>query len=217
MLATGEIYHVFNKSIAEFKIFSYEKDILRIKQTLLYYLLSKTPTQLAIFLNSPKVKNMGFINTLKELEEKNTKQAQIIAYCIMPTHFHLILKQLRNDGIVKFMGNVLNSYARYYNAKIDRKGPLWVGPFKNVRVETDEQLLHLTRYIHLNPVTAAIVDSPEQWEASSYGEYTSNGGEMPICDYIGFFNMEAEQYRKFVDDGKDYQRALAKIKKLVLE
>ncbi len=187
------------------------------KRMLLYYSLAKTPTQFSRFLDSPKVKTVGFANALKQLEKKNSKQVQIIAYCIMPTHFHLILKQLKDDGIVNFIGNVLNSYARYYNIKIDRKGPLWVGPFKNVRVETDEQLLHLTRYIHLNPVTAAIVDSPEEWEASSYEEYISNNSEMPLCDYSGFFDIKASQYRKFVDEGKDYQRAMAKIKRLILD
>ena len=77
---------------------------------------------------------------------------EIIAYCFMPTHIHLILRQLKKDGISIFMGKILNSYTRYFNLKNKRKGPLWESKFKNVEVVTDEQLLHLTRYIHLNNI-----------------------------------------------------------------
>ena len=69
------------------------------------------------------------------------------------------------------MRRLLNSYTRYFNEKIKRKGPLWEGRFKKVLVNSDEQLLHLTRYVHLNPVSAGIVEKPEDWPCSSYREY----------------------------------------------
>ena len=72
------------------------------------------------------------------------------------------------------MGDILNSYSRYFNTKQKRKGPLWEGRFENVLIKTDEQLLHLTRYIHLNPVTAYLVDQAKDWQASSYNEYLEN-------------------------------------------
>jgi putative transposase len=79
----------------------------------------------------------------------------------MPTHIHLVLRQLKDGGISKFMSNILNSYSRYFNIKHNRKGPLWEGRFRKVLVGSDEQLLHLTRYVHLNPVTACLVDKPK--------------------------------------------------------
>ena len=198
-LTTGEIYHVFNKSIAGYEIFNCEDDFHRMRQMLLYYCIADTPMQFSNFLNLSPVRTEGFIQNIQALRKTNNNLAQIIAYCIMPTHFHLVVKQLRDEGITKFIGNALNSYSRYFNLKRKRKGPLWVGPFKNVRVQSDEQLLHLTRYIHLNPVTATIVRYPEEWNASSYGEYISPlRDDWKICDYKGILEVEPNKYRKFV-------------------
>jgi len=217
-LATGEIYHIFNKSIAGYEIFSYEEDFLRMRQTLLYYCIEDTPMQFSNFLNLSRVRSDGFIRNIQALRESNDNLVQIIAYCIMPTHFHLVVKQLKNKGITKFVGNILNSYSRYFNLKRKRKGPLWVGPFKNVRVQSDDQLLHLTRYIHLNPVTATIVSHPEEWKASSYGEYISSlRDDWKICDYKGILEIEPSKYRTFVRDGIGYQKELARIKNLLFD
>ena len=75
---------------------------------------------------------------------------EIICYCLMPNHLHLLLRQLMDGGISKFMSNFANSYTRYFNTKSKRKGPVFEGKFKAKRIETDEQLLHLSRHIHLN-------------------------------------------------------------------
>jgi putative transposase len=116
------------------------------------------------------------------------------------------------------MSTILNSYTRYFNTKHKRKGPLWESRFKSVLVETDEQLLHLTRYIHLNPVTAFLVDKPEEWKASSYNEYLLKvSGSDRTCNYDGILDIEPSSYRKFVEDRISYQRELAKIKELLIE
>lgn len=85
----------------------------------------------------------------KEYFSDKEKLVEIVAYCFMPTHVHLILKQLKENGISIVMNHVLNSYTRYFNTKHKRKGPLWEARFKSVLVESDEYLIHLTRYIHL--------------------------------------------------------------------
>ena len=143
---------------------------------------------------------------------------EIIAYCFMPTHVHLVLKQMKNDGISIFMGKVLNSYTRYFNLKNKRKGPLWESKFKNVEVETDEQLLHLTRYLHLNPVTAHLVEDPHEWSFSSYKEYLGEKqADETICNYSGLLHVVPEDYKEFVSSRKEYQRELAGLKELFLE
>ena len=149
------------------------------------------------------------------LQEKR-KLIEIIAYCIMPTHIHLILKQSKKYGISKFMNNILDSYTRYFNTKHKRKGPLWETRFKNILVETDEYLLHLTRYIHLNPVTANLVDKPEDWLVSSYNEYLLRVGNK-VCEYNDVLNINPVSYKKFVDDRISYQKELAKIKHLLFD
>ena len=95
---------------------------------------------------------------------------------------------------------------------------MWEGRFKNVLVESDEQLLHLTRYIHLNPVAAYLVDKPENWSASSYKEYLSGDNDKnKICEYSEILEIEPSFYKEFVEDRISYQREIAKIKELILE
>ena len=116
------------------------------------------------------------------------------------------------------MNNILNSYTRYFNIRHKRKGPLWVGRFKRVVVSTDEQLLHLTRYVHLNPVTSYLADNPESWEHGSYQEYCSqNDVREKVCCFDNLLDIDSRSYKKFVNDRKEYQRGLAKIKELMLE
>jgi putative transposase len=97
----------------------------------------------------------------------------IIAYSLMPNHFHLLLKQNKEKGVATYVANFVNAYTKYFNTKHERSGPLFQGVFKAVYVETDEQLVHLTRYIHLNPVASSLIAQEHlptyQW--SSYPAY----------------------------------------------
>jgi len=87
-----------------------------------------------------------------------------------------------------------------------------------VLIETDEQLLHLTRYVHLNPVTDFLVNRPEDWKFSSYGEYIGLvEKDKRICEFDKYVNMNIASYAQFVNNRIDYQRELAKIKELILE
>lgn len=217
-LITEQVYHIFNKSIADYKIFNNDKDYLRIFNILKFYQIEKVPFKFSKFMKLPETEERGFNAHFIFVSQDKQKLVQIIAYCIMPTHIHLVLKQLKGNGISIFMSNVLNSYARYFNVKYRRKGPLWEGKFKNVLVETDEQLLHLTRYIHLNPVTAYIVEKPEMWAASSYKEYLFDiEVNDQICEYKDVLDIKPSQYKEFVEDRIGYQRELAKIKNLLLD
>jgi putative transposase len=213
-LVVGQVYHVFTRSIAEYKIFNNEREYSRIREVISYYQHEKPDIRFSEFieLESDAQRHK------KESFSGKDKLVEIIAYCIMPTHVHLVLKQLRENGISTFIGNVLNSYTRYFNTKHKRKGPLWESRFKNVLVETDEYLLHLTRYIHLNPVTAALVNKPEDWDFSSYGEYLLNAPEASrLCSFESVINMKPGLYKGFVEDRIAYQRELAKIKALLLD
>ncbi len=217
LLVVGQIYHIFTKSIAGFKTFNDNSELLRMKETICYYQRENPKVKFSMFVNTFKVnkvkKRSSYIIAPPSEEEKNV---EIIAYCIMPTHLHLILKQLKENGISALMSNALNSYTRYFNIKHNRKGPLWEGRFKSVLVKTDEQILHLTRYVHLNPVTAYLVDGPEKWIASSYNEYLLNRDDG-ICKYDEVLNIEPGFYKGFVEDRASYQRELAKIKDLLIE
>jgi len=212
-LVNAEIYHIFSRSIAEYKIFNSQHDYSRMLQMLQYYQMDPD-SSFSYFITLDSVSKNGFKIYLDEVTQDKEKLVQIIAFCLMPTHLHLVLKQLQDDGISKYFGNILNSYTRYFNSRHKRKGPLWEAKFKNILVSQNEQLLHLTRYIHLNPVTAHFVNKPEDWEYSSYREYIGEGG---ACDYSDILDITPQTYKKFVNDRISYQRELAKIKAIILD
>lgn len=109
------------------------------------------------------------------------------------------------------MANFSNSYTKYFNTKYQRVGPLLQGIFKAVHVESDEQLIHLSRYIHLNPVSGFIVRPEElasyQW--SSYPGYLKNldEGAKAVMDFF----KSPKDYQKFVLDQVDYAKKLKEI------
>ncbi|PIS47930.1 MAG: hypothetical protein COT17_00900 [Elusimicrobia bacterium CG08_land_8_20_14_0_20_51_18] len=209
-LVENQVYHVFNKSIAGFQIFNTKDDYRRFLETCVYY------QNLRKEIKFSKYKVFEPESDIKALVRKRSfrRKVEIISYCIMPTHIHFSLKQESHNGISEFMKEVLDSHTRYFNIKHGRKGPLWEGKFKSILVKDDSQLLHLTRYHHLNPVTAFIVSKPEDWDFSSYKEYL-NVVEQGICNYREIIKTKPDEYRKFVEDRINYQRELAKIKNLL--
>jgi putative transposase len=144
-------------------------------------------------------------------------RVRVIAFCIMPTHFHLFLEQLVEDGISDYLKYISHGYAVYFNKKIHRLGHLWESKFKSVLVEEDAYALHLTRYIHLNPVSAGLAGSPESWEYSSYLEYLHRPNGAGLCDPGRTIGMSPEAVRRFTEDRADYQRSLQTIKHLLLD
>lgn len=142
------------------------------------------------------------------------KRVDLIAYCLMPTHYHLVLSALSDNGISKYLQQLLNSYAKYFNIKYKRKGPLWESRFDSVHVTTDEQLLHLTRYIHLNPTSAGLVNTPIDWRYSSLREYLTYNKDN-ICNFSQYVDLSKINYKKFVYDRIDYQKTLKIIQHLL--
>ena len=212
-LLEGKTYHILSKSIAKFVIFRDSREYERMISLFEYYKEDSSSLKFSAFL---KIKNkVEFFK--KHFTNKNVL-VKIIAYCLMPTHIHLILKQLKPNGISIFMQKISNSYSHYFNIKTKRRGPLWESRFKNILVKTDEYLLHLTRYLHLNPVTAHLVKKPEDWEFSSYKEFLKRvGEEEKVCSYSDLLRITPKNYRKFVNSRIKYQRQLAEIKRLFLE
>ncbi|MDP3791355.1 MAG: transposase [Candidatus Omnitrophota bacterium] len=203
-LVKNEVYHIFSRSIAEFVIFNNNEEYRRMMETIKFYNTTKPPCKFSIY---------------KELAAPNNepggkeKLVDILAYCLMPTHFHMVLKETDYGNITKFIHSVLNSYSQYFNTRHLRHGPLWQSRFKNVLVKDDIQLLHVTRYLHLNPVTAFIINSPDGWKYSSYMEYMGLLEDSDkICNFSQYIAIEKKSYEKFVKDRIGYQRDLAMIK-----
>ncbi len=217
-LSNDGVYHILNKSIAGYTIFSSEEEFMRMIYMLRFFSVSENSLRFSRFIDQANTQVKTVEQILKEQAENNKSLVDIIAYCIMPTHFHFILRQLKDNGISTFTGNISNSYTRYFNIKHKRKGHLWEAAFKDVPVSSDEQLLHLTRYLHLNATTAGLVKKPEEWKYSSYYEYIfPEKVDYPFCKFRDLIDINPSEYKEFVENQKDYQRELAKIKKIALE
>mgnify|MGYP001584158318 CR=1 FL=1 len=205
-LVNDHYYHILNRGVARMPIFITDRDRQRFVDTFLYY--------------TNKDISVKFSQSIKETDvaKPGGKIVEIISYCLMPNHFHFLLKQVEDDGIMNFIRKTTNSYAKYFNTKRERKGPIFEGKFKAIIVETDEQLIHLSRYIHVNPIAGFVVKNLNDYKWSSYLEYLGKSGQQVcskniILDQFG----SRKSYEKFVLDHVDYAKQLAKIKHQMLE
>jgi putative transposase len=124
----------------------------------------------------------------------------VVAYCLMPTHYHLLVHLKTDDLSKKIMQPFGLSYTKAINRQQGRVGPLFQGPFQAAWVDKDEYLLHLSRYIHMNPVVAGLVARPEDWIFSSYRDYISlREGTLPIPDAVLAQFPSCQAYRTFVE------------------
>lgn len=216
-LITDEIYHIYNRGNNRQTTFLNKRDYQRAILSLKYYRFTIPPVSLSRLLG---LESSMQEDILKSLNKENNVLIQIICYCLMPNHFHLILKQQVDNGIPKFLSNFQNSYTRYFNTRHERDGSLFLDQFKAVRVETDEQLVHLSRYIHLNPYTGYVVKSLkelEEYPYSSYSGYLKGDEEGMNSDLVLNLFKDRKQYKQFVADQADYQRELKIIEHLAIE
>ena len=204
--ANENFYHIFNRGVEKRRIFSNDKDHERFLRGLKHY--SQERRKLSR-------------RTSQKGDDSTWNPVEIVGYCLMPNHFHLLIKQASEDGVSLFMNHLANSYTKYFNTRYKRVGPLFQGAFKSVPIESEEQLLHLSRYIHLNPVVAGLSRSPEDYKWSSYSTYIDNDND-PSEDFInpnivlGQF-VNKEEYSQFVEDQSDYAKQLEELKHLSLD
>ena len=218
ILANEEIYHVFNKGVADLPIFRDQYDYRRIIELVNFYRFQKPPSRYSFFSRLPKNTKNEILSKL----QKTNQQVKIFAFVLMPNHYHFQLKQLTDNGISKFMGNLQNAYARFFNTRHHKTGSLFQLRFKAIRMESEEQLLHLNRYIHLNPLTSYLIRKPEDlktYQRSSYPCFFNSDQQSFIdTDFIlKMFSNNRQNFSKFVLNQADYQRQLASIKHLILE
>jgi len=211
-----QIYHVFNRGVERRTVFTNRKELERAKQLIKFYRHKDIPIRFSQVMNQPEeIKN----KILEKLYRTN-QQVDIISYCLMPNHFHFILKQNTENGVARFISNFTNAYTKYFNTKHKRIGPLFQGIFKALIVETDEQLIHLSRYIHLNPVSSSIIkeDQLTIYPYSSLMEYLLlSNDEISKTDVVLSMFKTSEKYRDFVINQLEYAKRLDEIKHLVLE
>ena len=140
----------------------------------------------------------------------------MLAFCLMPNHFHFLIKQSIFDTIDQFLNSLGTRYSMYFNRKYKRIGPLYQGVYKAVIVSSDEQLLHLSRYIH-HQALASQGDALEAKQPSSYSDYLgiTHTPWVEAKEILSFFSKSNPKlsYQSFVKQNEDF----ALINKLALE
>lgn len=145
----------------------------------------------------------------KVVEYKKKFPVKIVSYCLMPNHFHFLLQQLSPNSISQFLSILCNSHSRYFNVKYETVGSLFQGRFKAKRVDKDNYLIHLSRYIHLNPVKLFNLINKDlvfnqlllyRWSSLSYfleGKANDIVDPLPILNYFSTKD-QVKDYRDFV-------------------
>lgn len=136
----GEIYHIYNRGVEKRSIFSNDRDRER-------FLLG-----LEIF-NTTKAVNISDLSEVEPQERISEEELiEILAFVLMPNHFHLLIQEKQERGIISFMQKLGTGYTMYFNKRYERVGPLFQGKFKAVLVKDDSHLRYLPHYIHFNPL-----------------------------------------------------------------
>lgn len=216
-LVTGGIYHVFNRGVNKGEIFFFESDYRRFFRAAVHYKTKDTKFSYEKFpnaLNDPVSLNVS----LKPIKPMGPSKVQVLTYCLMPNHFHFLLKQLVDGGVTSYFRHLANSYSHYVSVKHKRVGPLFQGRFKNVLIQSQEQLLHASRYIHLNPLISDLVPDLKNYPWSSYRAHIQNYEDELVEPEIILQDFKTKgDYERFVLDQEDYARALVEIKHLLVD
>ena len=216
-LITGDIVHVMNRGVARQLIHRDARDYRLALEGLRYYRHDELPMRYSHF---RELKPLSQFSILAELETQVAiPLVDVLGFTFMPNHWHLLLRQRVDGGITTFLRRWTNSYTRFFNTRHERIGPLFQGVFKSVGIHSDELLLHVSRYIHLNLVVAGMLslNKLRTDPRSSFGQYV--GDQATWCDTQLILDLtgSVERYELFVADHVDYGKQLEQIKHLTLE
>lgn len=210
-------YHLYNRGVEKRTIFEDSKDYGVFLSYLKDYLLPKDEAKLRKLLGDTSTPPQEKDKILKILRLNNfSDNISLLCYCLMPNHFHFLVKQHQENAIDIFMNSLGTRYTMYFNRRYKRVGPLYQGVYKAVLVDTEDQLLHLTRYIHQNPLSSqgvALQNLSQQ--STSYADYlglrkTPWIYSEEILSYFSSTNPSLS-YRSFVEDNNEIPENIANI------
>ena len=205
-------YHVYNRGVEKRDIFIDDQDYRVFLHLLKFYLSpnQNAPHPLLEVADAMPVRP----RTLAHLGSK----LNLLAYCLMPNHFHLLINQSTIDAMTKLMRRLLTTYVMYFNRRYKRVGYLFQGRYKAALIDTNEYILYLSRYIHLNPVEFVTGTDLVSYAYSSYPYYLGLKHATWVHPEL-ILNLLQEQtkekYQNFVEGQKQDDREI--LGKLVFE
>ena len=195
-ITPGEHYHIFNRAVNKRIIFHDTRDYIRFLFLILHF-------QSAIKVSHLNRAVKEFAKSLGQhsVLTIDKRMVELVAFCIMPNHFHLIVKELEENGIASYMQRVLNAYGKYYNTKYEKTGHVFQGPYRAVHISDDRQLLYLSAYIHRNPrEISRWFRKEDQYIWSSYQDFIGENrwSDMLMPDIVRGQFKNHQKYHEFV-------------------
>ncbi len=203
----GGVYHAYNRGVEKRTMFEDEDDYRVFRHYLSSYLCPPVKSEAS---NLPQ--GVARVRASYDLHER----VRLFAFCLMPNHFHLVLRQKDDLAMREFVRRLASAYVGYFNKKYERIGTLFQGTYRAVLVDSTEQLLHLSRYVHRNPVEILPglgLQRLDQYPHSSYRDYLGLSHTPWVHPYgvLEHFRPAdfgpSETYRQFVES-PDAEKAL---------
>lgn len=204
----GGYYHVYNRGVEKRDIFLDSQDYHRFIGYLKLYLDQPDPQGLALRDENglsicPSHRNNNF-----------SEEVSLLAYCLMPNHYHLLIKQTTERGMAKFMQSISTKYVMYFNRRYKRVGGLFQGRYKTVRIESENQFIGISKYIHRNPLpdnpSGSYLEGLVDYKYSSYGNYLGLFSQnwVKTDDILCYYPLKngPNSYKAFVEETGDIAR-----------
>jgi putative transposase len=207
-LENGEYYHIYNRGVEKRPIFIDKKDLSRFFQSMSEF--NQIESFGGIYASS-------FLKN-KPLRHRVSKLVNIVCFCLNPNHYHIILEQISEKGIEKFMHKIGNGYTKYFNHRHKRSGVLFQGPFQSVHINSNQQLLYASVYVNLNYKVHKIDESRalflsswteyEKWQKRGFCEKRIIQDQFPnLFEYEKFSKMSLDAILKQKEDIKFLEKS----------
>lgn len=190
-LVSDNIYHIYNRGVEKRRLFMDKQDYLRFIKCL------------CLFNDSKPILNAEYkFKNLDDAAINRNMLVDILAFCLMPNHFHLLLRQREKNGISKFMRKLCIGYANYFNIKHERVGGLFQGRFKSILIQHNSQFGYIPYYIHLNPLDLIMPD----WRKNGINKFEKAVDFLDSykwsshADYLGKSNFPLVSQRRFLNE-----------------
>lgn len=213
LLAEGEYAHIYNRGVEKRRVFLAARDYERFLFTL--FACNDANANMNARHQFRGLASIADVRRAASRRGGMHPLVEIICFCLLPNHFHLLLKQLQKDGIARFMQKVGTAFTMYFNTRYEHAGVVFQGPYRSRRVDNDAYFLPLTRYIHLNTLDLFVPDWREtgfahqaldlqrllvEYPWSSYGDYQGHArySYLLSTDLLRGLFPDVEQYADYV-------------------